>query len=55
LVVHRRIGDRIAAGDVLAELHLSKPDAHVVERVRDCFVLGDREVVTPPLVHDRID
>jgi pyrimidine-nucleoside phosphorylase len=55
LMVRRRIGDRVAAGDVLAELHLAKPDAAAVERARDCFVLGDAAVTPPALVHDRID
>ncbi len=55
LVVHRRIGDAVAEGDVLAVVHQAKPDPAVVERVRECFVLANSAVTPPALVHDRVD
>jgi pyrimidine-nucleoside phosphorylase len=55
LMVRRRIGDTVNAGDVLAEAHLAKPDAAMVDRVRACFVIGDAPVKLPRLVVERID
>src|SRR5207253_1243519 len=37
LMVRCRIGDTVKAGDVLAEAHLAKPDAAMIDRVRACF------------------
>ncbi len=55
LVVGRRIGDRIAAGEALAEVHMTRRDDALVERVRDCFVIGEAPAAAPALVVDRID
>jgi len=55
LMVRRRIGDRVAAGDLLAELHLAKADAAAVERARACFRIGDGPAAAPELVIERVD
>lgn len=55
LMVRRRIGDRVAAGDVLAELHLAKDDAGAVERARACFRIGEGPAAAPELVIERVD
>jgi pyrimidine-nucleoside phosphorylase len=55
LMVRRRIGDRVAAGDLLAELHLAKDDAAAVERARACFRIGDGPAAAPELVIERVD
>ena len=55
LMVRRRIGDRVAAGDMLAELHLAKDDPAVVERARACFRVGDGPAEAPRLVIERVD
>jgi thymidine phosphorylase len=55
LMVRRRIGDRVAAGDVLAELHLAKADAGGAERARACFRIGAGPAVAPELVIERVD
>jgi pyrimidine-nucleoside phosphorylase len=55
VLVQKRIGDAVANGEALAEIHLPKPDSGLVERVRDCFVIDDAAVRPPVLVHDRID
>jgi pyrimidine-nucleoside phosphorylase len=55
LMVRRRIGDRVAAGDLLAELHLAKEDAGVVERARACFRIGEGPAAAPQLVIERVD
>jgi thymidine phosphorylase len=55
LMVRRRIGDRLAAGDLLAELHLAKEDAGAVERTRACFHIGEGPAAVPQLVIERLD
>jgi pyrimidine-nucleoside phosphorylase len=55
VVVHRRVGDPVAAGETLAELHLAHADDGVTARVRDCFVIGDAAVSAPALIVERID
>jgi hypothetical protein len=54
-MVRRRIGDRLAAGDRLAELHLAKDDAGAVARARACFRLGEGPATAPELVIERVD
>jgi pyrimidine-nucleoside phosphorylase len=55
LMVRRRIGDHVAAGDLLAELHLAKGDAGAVERARACFRIGNGPAAVPELVIERVD
>jgi pyrimidine-nucleoside phosphorylase len=55
LVVGRRIGDQVAAGDVLVELHLAQENPGAVERARGCFHIGDGPVQAPELVLERVD
>jgi thymidine phosphorylase len=55
LMVRRRVGDRVAAGDLLAELHLAKDDPPAVERARACFRIGDGPAAAPELVIERLD
>ncbi len=55
LMVRRRLGDRIATGDVLAEVHLAKPDAGAVGRVAASFTIGESAPAAPALIIERID
>ena len=55
LVVRRRIGDRVAAGDTLAEVHLAAVDPGAVRRAEDCFELAEAAPAPPPLVIERFD
>ena len=55
ILVRRRVGDRVAAGDELAELHLAKDDPAAVERARACFRVGDGPAAAPELVLERIE
>ncbi|MEO5617865.1 MAG: thymidine phosphorylase [Candidatus Eisenbacteria bacterium] len=55
LMVHRRIGDAVSKGELLAELHLAKPDPGAEERARNAFEIGAREVPAPLLVMERIE
>jgi pyrimidine-nucleoside phosphorylase len=55
LMVRRRIGDRVAAGDLLAELHLANEDAGAIERARACFRIGEGPAAAPQLVIERVD
>jgi thymidine phosphorylase len=48
--VRARIGDRLAKGAPLAELHLAGPDAGISERFEACFTIGDEPVPAPALV-----
>ena len=55
MIVHRRIGDRVAAGDLLAELHLAAPDDVLVAGTRACFRIGASPVAAPELVLEKVD
>ena len=55
LVVRRRIGDRVAAGDLLAELYLAREDVGSVGRARACFRIGEGPAAAPELVIERVD
>ena len=55
LMVRRRLGDRIAAGDVLAEVHLAAADAEAVRGVEACFTIADTASAPPPLILERIE
>jgi pyrimidine-nucleoside phosphorylase len=55
LRVLRRIGDRVRAGDPLAELHLAAEDAPAVARARDLFRVGDGPAPAPELVIERVE
>ena len=53
LVVHRKAGDPARAGDVLATLHLARPDGQedLVARCAAAFAIGDTPPPARPLVH----
>jgi thymidine phosphorylase len=55
VMVQARIGDRVGAGEPLAELHLAASDPGCAERLRACFVLGEGPVAPPPLTIATID
>jgi thymidine phosphorylase len=55
LVVRRRIGDPVAAGERLAELHLAQGDERSVGRARACFRVGAGPAAAPELVIERVD
>ena len=54
LMVRARIGDTVARGATLAEVHLAGDDPAMVERVAASFVLGEAPTA-PPLILERID
>jgi thymidine phosphorylase len=53
LIVHRKAGDPVQAGDVLATLHLARPDGreNLVARCTAAFTIGDTPPPARPLVH----
>jgi pyrimidine-nucleoside phosphorylase len=53
--VRARIGDRLAKGAPLAELHLAGPDAGIAERFEACFTIADEPVPATALVLATID
>ena len=57
LVVHRRIGDRIAAGEPLVTVHANDRDHAAAARatLESAFEIGPEPVRAPPLIADRID
>jgi thymidine phosphorylase len=55
LTVRRRLGDPVAPGDVLVELHLAQEDPGAVERARGCFRIGDGPAKAPELVLERVE
>ncbi len=54
LVVRRRLGERVARGDVLAQLHLPAADPAAVKRAAGCFTVADTAAPAPPLVIERV-
>jgi len=55
VIVRRRIGDRVAAGETLAELHLAAANDRAVSEAVACFEIADGAVEGPALVLERID
>ena len=55
LRVLRRIGDRVEAGDTIAEMHLAREDGATVARAAACFTIADRAPAAPALVIERVD
>jgi thymidine phosphorylase len=54
LMVLRQPGERVKAGEPLAELHLAGPDADAVERAAACFTIADAGSTRPDVVLERI-
>jgi len=55
LVVLRRIGDRVKAGEPLAELHLAAPDPAALERAAACFTLASQSEPRGDVVLERVE
>ncbi len=55
VMIARRVGDAIEAGDVLAELHLSAEDRAAVEDLAASFRIENHVVAPVPLISGRID
>ncbi|HTK31227.1 MAG TPA: thymidine phosphorylase [Candidatus Saccharimonadaceae bacterium] len=55
LVVRRRIGDDVAVGDVLAEVHLAADDDAQVARVAGAFTIAAGPAPRPALVLERVE
>jgi pyrimidine-nucleoside phosphorylase len=55
LVVHARLGDTVAPGDILAEVHSAAEAPELSARTVECFRLGDGPARSPELVLERID
>ncbi|GAA0732777.1 thymidine phosphorylase [Dactylosporangium roseum] len=53
VLLHRRVGDRVSTGDVLAELHYNAGDIEGARSlVHKAFVIGDETPDVPPAVHE---
>jgi pyrimidine-nucleoside phosphorylase len=55
LVMRARVGQRVEAGEPVAELHLDRDRDDAVDRLVRCVRIGDEPVVSPSLVLDRLD
>jgi pyrimidine-nucleoside phosphorylase len=55
VVVMRRIGDVVQAGDLMAEVHLARPDAAAVDNVAESFKIDEAPASPVPLIAGRID
>jgi pyrimidine-nucleoside phosphorylase len=53
LVVHRKAGDAVRAGEALATLHLARPDSReaLAARCAAAFAIGETPPPARPLVH----
>ena len=58
IVLHRTVGDRVAAGDVLAELHFNPPFAAALPEAlamfRGAVAIGVEPMTRPPLILERL-
>lgn len=54
LVALRRVGDRVEAGEPLAEVHAAADEPRLAGAARACFVIEDRPCAAPQLIHDRV-
>ncbi|HEY3215349.1 MAG TPA: thymidine phosphorylase [Candidatus Eisenbacteria bacterium] len=54
ILMRVRLGDRVAAGEPLAELHLAAADPAVIRRACSCFDIRDDAPPPPELILDRI-
>ena len=58
IILHRTVGDRVAAGDVLAELHFNPPFAAALPEAlamfRDAVDIGAEPMTRPPLILERL-
>jgi pyrimidine-nucleoside phosphorylase/thymidine phosphorylase len=58
LVVHKKVGDEVEAGESLATLHPGasplEPPAAVADRVRGAYQIGSARVPPEPLIRERI-
>lgn len=52
--LNRKVGDRVEAGDVLADVHVdpARDNARGIQRLHDAFRLSDRPVQAQPLILD---
>jgi pyrimidine-nucleoside phosphorylase len=55
LVMRRRIGDRIARGEPVMELHLAHADDAVARHAAACVRIGEHKVPPPPLVLEQVE
>ncbi len=53
IVMHKRIGDRVQAGDILCEMHLSErsDQAQVQEMLASAICIGQEPTAPPKLIH----
>jgi pyrimidine-nucleoside phosphorylase len=57
LVIRRHIGDRVAAGDVILEIHHGEGDGRLErcqEALCDAIEVGESPIEAPPLIHRRL-
>ena len=55
IVLAKKVGDKVEAGDLLCTAYTNKEDyAEVIQDIKESFVIIDEPVVVPPTVHDYI-
>jgi pyrimidine-nucleoside phosphorylase/thymidine phosphorylase len=58
IVLHRKVGDFVKTGDVLAELHFNPSFEHALPAAREMFkqavTIADEPVARPPLILERL-
>jgi pyrimidine-nucleoside phosphorylase/thymidine phosphorylase len=53
IVLHKKIGDKISAGDTLAVLYTNRPEkeAEIIRIIQEAFISGSQKPFLPPLIH----
>lgn len=55
VVLRKKVGDRVEAGEPLAVIHANRPDVEAVAaRLQRAFTIADEPVAPPPLVRGRV-
>ena len=55
ILLHKKVGDKVKRGDVLAVCHTNKEGCEeVFANVKNAFNLSDEEVATRCIVHDYV-
>ncbi|HYM80657.1 MAG TPA: thymidine phosphorylase, partial [Candidatus Limnocylindria bacterium] len=55
LLIHARIGERVVAGDRLAEIHLATDEPELTRRAAECFEIREQPSAGPELILHRVE
>jgi pyrimidine-nucleoside phosphorylase/thymidine phosphorylase len=52
IILHKRVGDKVIAGEPLAEMHYNNSDTKIAEEmIKSAFTLGEERTTLQPIIH----